>query len=125
MSSRSCALRSPGPDRGRWRRARAHVLAGLLACGVASACAQAGARAAALPGTEPRPTAGAAAVEAAASALRASGDLGGTRRERTWRLVSDDEERPPPARSDAWLGEFVRWLAEQMRVLVWIAGALV
>ncbi len=62
------------------------------------------------------------AVEAAASAVRADPDLGGTHTIRTWHFKSSDEA-PKPVAADPWVMEFARWLAESGRVLVWLAGA--
>jgi hypothetical protein len=71
----------------------------------------------------PRAPLDAAAVEQAASAVRADPNLGGLTKERIWRFR--DRDRPdPPARPMPWLSELVRWLAESGRVLVWLLGAL-
>jgi hypothetical protein len=62
-------------------------------------------------------------VEAAAAAVRADPDLGGTKKERTWRLR--DPSRPdPPTPPLPWLVALARWLAESGRVLVWLLAAI-
>ena len=69
-----------------------------------------------------RPGLTVAAVEAAASAVRADPDMGGPHKVRTWRFKRDDESKPPPS-PDPWLLELARWLAESGRFLVWLGGA--
>ena len=66
----------------------------------------------------------AARVEAAASAVRADPDLGGVRKESTWRL-RDRAEPDSPTPPLPWLGALARWLAESGRVLVWLLAAVV
>ena len=116
------------PERGRARRcgrAAAIVLRVVLAAPLSLAAHAAVAPPADRPaatGARPAP-ATADRVEAAASALRASGDFGGTRLRRTWQLRSDDDAAPPPSRPMPWLVEFIGWLSEQMRVIVWLVGA--
>ncbi|MEO8309666.1 MAG: DUF4129 domain-containing protein [Caldimonas sp.] len=65
----------------------------------------------------------AARVEQAASAVRADPDLGGTKKEQTWRFRdrSKPERSQPPA---PWLFQLARWLAESGRVVVWILAAI-
>lgn len=67
-----------------------------------------------------------AAVEAAASTVRADPDLGGVRKERTWRLKtsadSSDPDKPPLL--PPWLVALAAWLAESGRWLVWLLGAV-
>ena len=65
----------------------------------------------------------AAAVEAAASAVRADPDLGGVRKERTWRLRKKDDDRDRPVPPPLWLRELAGWLAEGGRGLMWLLGA--
>jgi len=65
----------------------------------------------------------AAAVERAASAVRADANLGGVRKERTWRFRKTDEPDPPSSRL-SWLIELARWLAAGGRVLVWLLAAV-
>ena len=61
-----------------------------------------------------------AAVEAAASAVRADSDLGGIRKERTWRFKKrDSAESTSP---DPFWFNLARWLAEGGRGLVWLLG---
>lgn len=65
----------------------------------------------------------AARVEAAASAVRADPDLGGIRKESTWRFRDRgpaDAPTPPPP----WLVMLARWLAESGRFLVWLLAAV-
>nr|HET7860232.1 DUF4129 domain-containing protein [Caldimonas sp.] len=62
-----------------------------------------------------------AAIEAAASAVRADTDLGGIRTVRTWRFKKEgNAERVSP--DPFWL-DLARWLAEGGRGLVWLLGA--
>jgi hypothetical protein len=70
----------------------------------------------------PSPRLDVARVEAAASAVRADPDLGGTRKESTWRLR--DRGQPDAAPPPPWLAALARWLAESGRVLVWVLGAI-
>jgi hypothetical protein len=65
----------------------------------------------------------AAAVEAAASAVRADPDLGGTRKQRTWRFKDGERDTPEAPPNPFWL-ELARWLAEGGRGLVWLLGAV-
>jgi Domain of unknown function (DUF4129) len=64
----------------------------------------------------------AAAVEAAASAVRADPDMPGVQKVRTWRFKRDDKPEAPPS-PDPWMLDFARWLAEGGRLLVWLGGA--
>jgi hypothetical protein len=66
----------------------------------------------------------AAAVERAASAVRADPDLGGVRKERTWRFRKTEREPEPPSSGFSWLLELARWLAASGRVMVWLLAAL-
>jgi hypothetical protein len=81
----------------------------------------AGPLAAAMPAPDRGPLT-AAAVEAAASAVRADPDMAGTRKVRTWRFKRDDKDRTAPS-PDPWLLDLARWLAESGRLLVWLGGA--
>ena len=72
----------------------------------------------------PLPHLDAARVEAAASAVRADPDLGGVRKESTWRL-RDSTQPDPPTPPMLWLVALARWLAESGRVLVWLLAAVV
>ena len=72
----------------------------------------------------PLPHLDAARVEAAASAVRADPDLGGVKKESTWRF-RDRAEPDSPTPPLPWLGALARWLAESGRVLVWLLGAVV
>ena len=65
-----------------------------------------------------------AAVEAAASAVRADDDLGGLHKQRTWRFRDRNETSKPPAPAPQWLRELARWLAEGGRWLIWLLVAL-
>jgi hypothetical protein len=65
----------------------------------------------------------AAAIEAAASAVRADPDMGGPHKMRTWQFKRGDEAKRPASAPDPWLLEFARWLAEGGRLLVWLGGA--
>jgi hypothetical protein len=67
------------------------------------------------------PRADVAAVEAAASSVRAGTDLGGFRKERTWRFKKRDDPTPPSP-DPFWL-DLARWLAEGGRWLMWLLGA--
>jgi len=71
----------------------------------------------------PPPHLDAARVEAAASAVRADPDLGGVRKESTWRF-RDPAKPDPPTPPLPWLVALARWLAESSRVLVWLLGAV-
>jgi hypothetical protein len=62
-----------------------------------------------------------AAVQAAASAVRADSDLGGVHKERTWRFKKRDSAEQA-SRVPFWL-DLARWLAEGGRGLVWLLGA--
>ncbi len=85
---------------------------------LAATCAEAAATA-----SRPAPL-NAAAVEAAASAVRADPDLGGKHNERTWRFKRDDDDaKPAQVSPEPWLLDLARWLAEGGRVLVWLGGA--
>ena len=64
----------------------------------------------------------ASAVEAAASAVRADPDMGGTHKQRTWRFKRDDAKQVPVS-PDPWMIDFARWVAESGRLLVWLGGA--
>jgi len=63
-----------------------------------------------------------ARVEAAASAVRADPDLGGVRKQSTWRF-RDSGQPDPPTDPLPWLMSLARWLAESGRVLVWLLAA--
>ena len=103
-----------------WRAALAAcVLGASAALAVASSAHAATANAA-----TPLPHLDAARVEAAASAVRADPDLGGVRKESTWRL-RDRAEPDSPTPPLLWLGALARWLAESGRVLVWLLAAVV
>jgi len=65
----------------------------------------------------------AARVEAAASAVRADPDLGGVKKESTWRF-RDRGKPDPPTPPLPWLAALARWLAESSRVLVWVLIAV-
>lgn len=74
------------------------------------------------PSTSGAPRLAASAVLAAASAVRADPDFGGTRTERQWRLKptpDDGESAPVPD----WLRALGAWLAEGGRGLAWLALA--
>jgi len=71
----------------------------------------------------PLPHLDAARVEAAASAVRADPDLGGVRKESTWRF-RDSAQPDPPSPPLPWLAALARWLAESGRVLVWLLAAV-
>jgi hypothetical protein len=72
----------------------------------------------------PRASLEVAAVEAAASAVRADPDLGGVRKQRTWRLRDQAKPDDPPATRDPFWASLARWLAEGGRGLVWLLGAI-
>ena len=74
--------------------------------------------------TSPRSTASisAAAVESAASAVRADPDMPGVHKTRTWRFKRDDKDDKPPS-PDPWLLDLARWIAESGRFIVWLVGA--
>ena len=63
-----------------------------------------------------------ARVEAAASEVRADPDLGGVKKQSTWRLRNRDQPEPPTPPLP-WLVALARWLAESGRVLVWLLAA--
>ncbi len=71
-----------------------------------------------------RPALDATAVEQAASAVRADPNLGGVKKERTWRFRDRERDPDPPARPAPWLVELARWLAEGGRVIVWLLAAI-
>ena len=103
-----------------WRAALAAcVLGASAALAVATSAHAATANAA-----TPLPHLDAARVEAAASAVRADPDLGGVRKESTWRL-RDRAEPDSPTPPLLWLGALARWLAESGRVLIWLLAAVV
>ena len=66
---------------------------------------------------------GVGAVEAAASAVRADPDMGGIHKQRVWRLKHNDEDKPAPVSTEPWMVDFVRWIAEGGRLLIWLGGA--
>jgi hypothetical protein len=105
----------PEPRHVQRRRARVRVLAAALALPLAAPAAVAA------PTLDPA-TVTATAVEAAASAIRADPDMGGSHKVRTWQFKRDNEKEPPSS-PDPWLLELVRWLAEGGRLLVWLGGA--
>jgi Domain of unknown function (DUF4129) len=72
----------------------------------------------------PRAALEVAAVEAAASAVRADPDLGSVRRQRTWRLRDQARPDDPPTTLDPFWISLARWLAEGGRGLVWLLGAV-
>jgi hypothetical protein len=74
--------------------------------------------------TPARPPLDAAAVEQAASAVRADPNLGGTKKERTWHFRDRERNPDPPMKPAPWLFELARWLAESGRVIVWLLGAI-
>jgi hypothetical protein len=105
-------LSSPPERLGPLRRGlRIALLAAPLAAPIALAA----------PGPSRAPLA-AAAVEAAASAVRADPDMAGIRQVRTWRFKRDDTDRPSPS-PDPWMLDFARWIAEGGRLFVWLGGA--
>ena len=109
-------MRSRPEAHGSWPRRHATPAAFGLVAALALGAAQAA--------SAQRPALEAAVVEAAASAVRADPDLGGMRKDRTWRFKDDskkDTTKPPP--SAPWLLDLARWLAEGGRVLVWLLGA--
>ncbi len=65
-----------------------------------------------------------AAIEAAASAVRADPDLGGTQKERIWRPKPPDPKSGPPPAALAWLADFAGVVAEGGRYAVWLLGAV-
>jgi hypothetical protein len=64
-----------------------------------------------------------AAVETAASAVRADPDLGGVHKERTWRLKPKKRDPDDRQSSDSFWLDLARWLAEGGRGLLWLLGA--
>lgn len=93
-----------------------------LVASAAQAQASAPAPASATASAPGRPRLDVAAVEAAASAVRADPDLGGFRTERTWRFK--DRGRDEPVSADPFWLNLARWLAEGARGLVWLLGAV-
>ena len=87
---------------------------------VASLVATAHAQSASAPRAA-RQRADVAAVEAAASAVRADTDLGGVHTTRTWRFTKRSSSEPVSP-DPFWL-DLARWLAEGGRGLVWLLGA--
>jgi uncharacterized protein DUF4129 len=63
-------------------------------------------------------------VEQAASAVRADPDLGGTKKQSTWRF-RDPSKPEPRSKPWPWLVQLARWLAESGRIAVWILAATV
>lgn len=105
-------------------RASAAAFSWSLALAIALGAASAPARAA-----EPVPPAMTVEqVRAAAAAVREDPLLGGKKTERTLRMKPDTSERPkePPKKSaDAgWFVDFLRWMSESARILVWVLGAI-
>jgi len=70
----------------------------------------------------PSPRLDVARIEAAASAVRADPDLGGVRKQSTWRF-RDSSQPEPPTEPLPWLMSLARWLAESGRVMVWLLAA--
>jgi hypothetical protein len=104
------ALRRLRPPRRRDRRSPSSPAAALTIAAAPSASEPADARRAG-------ERAGARALErggrrGAASAVRADPDLGGVRKERTWRFRKNDNERDRPVPPPLWLRELAGWLAE-------------
>ena len=91
-----------------------------LAVAVGATLTIAAAPSASEPGRQPL---SAAAVEGAASAVRADPDLGGIRKERTWRFRQKDKDPEPSVPPPAWLIELARWMAEGGRGLIWLLAA--
>jgi hypothetical protein len=108
----------------RSRRATAHAAA--LVVATAALFAPPLSANAQLPSSAAAATAplGVAAIEAAASAVRADPDLGGVRKQRTWRLRDRAKPDDPQTQRHPFWESLVRWLAEGARGLVWLLGAI-
>lgn len=65
----------------------------------------------------------AAAIEAAASAVRADPDLGGMKKERIWRPKLGNPKPGPLPPALTWIADFARAVAEGGRYAVWLLGA--
>jgi len=67
-------------------------------------------------------------VEQAVKAVAADPDLGGTRMERSLRLIPERDDTRPKKKPDApdlsWLVNAIRWIADSGRWLVFLAGAI-
>ena len=109
------------PSRADRRDAARPTVAMLMAClvGAGIALAAASSPSAAASALAPLDV---ARVEQAASAVRADPDLGGIKKERTWRF-RDRAQPDPPTPPLPWLASLARWLAESGRVLVWLLAA--
>ena len=109
---------------GRNRRAAANcVLAASAALAILAVATSAAAASASADAPAGSAHLDAGRVEAAASAVRADPDLGGVKKESTWRF-RDRSEPDPSTRPPPWLVALARWLAESGRVGVWLLVAV-
>ena len=63
-------------------------------------------------------------VRTATEATYADPDLHGLKAERKLRWKPSDEPAKPPEEAQPWLIDFIRWISEAGRWLVWLAGAV-
>ena len=63
-------------------------------------------------------------VRAATENVHADPDLHGLKAERKLRVKTNDEARKPVEPAPPWLADFIRWISETGRWLVWLAGAV-
>jgi hypothetical protein len=73
-------------------------------------------------GHSPAPTR--AQVEQVVEQVRQDPDLGGTRTQRSLQFKNEKKPRPARPAPQPWLVQFVRWLADTSRLLVWVLGAV-
>lgn len=108
-----CSPRRPPPVSAPCAALVRQVVAAAL---LAAAAGTAGAQAQATPTR--------AQVDQTVEQVRRDPDLGGTRTQRTLQFKNDNKPRQPQPARPAWLLEFVRWLADTSRLLVWVLGAV-
>jgi hypothetical protein len=98
------------------------MFAAVLAMQVATAALLAAA--AGTTGAQPQAAPTRAQVEQMVEQVRQDPDLGGTRTQRTLQFKNEKKPRPVQPASQPWLVQFVRWLADTSRLLVWVLGAV-
>ena len=59
-------------------------------------------------------------VVAAVETLKADPNLAGEKKTRVLRWKGDDEEDEPPAKPAQWLIDFIKWIGESGRLIVWL-----
>ena len=90
------------------------VRIGLVAASIAAACAS----------TAQTPLPSSEQVRSATEAVYADPNLPGLKAERKLRWIPADEPAKKPEESPPWLLEFIQWISEAGRWLVWLFGAV-